>query len=355
MAFPIGAAIAGLGSVIGGLFSSKGSSSAAQAQLQAARETNQMNYQIAQENNAFNEKMWNKQNEYNTPAAQRARLEQAGLNPYLMLDGSSTGNASSSVTADTSGTQVAPDVGSTIASGYQALGNTVSSAASQIAQMVYNNQLQQANVNKTNAEARSSALDAQYKELQNSFATANFLADLKTKENQNKISEQEYEFLKNSMEDRLQSAHFDWQLKGEQSGYYNQLAGITAIQAKIQDENLKWLPKEKSANLAATLQNTLTAASQMHLNEKQARLMVANTALTWANEHGVKLDNYVKDSVSDLSIGLVENQYGKGYAESEQYRRGLNLPLQSQLAASLASKAYPNKQKKRHARTISRP
>ena len=45
---------------------------------------------------------------------QRARLEAAGLNPYLMLDGGSAGIAESAPTADTSGTQVAPDIGSTM-------------------------------------------------------------------------------------------------------------------------------------------------------------------------------------------------------------------------------------------------
>ena len=129
--------ISGAGSLIGGLFSSSGSHYAARKQLQAVRETNQMNYQIAQDNNAFNERMWNMQNEYNSPTAQRARLEAAGINPYLMLDGSSTGVAQSSPTADTSGTQVAPDVGSTIAGGYQSMGNSIASAASQISQMAF--------------------------------------------------------------------------------------------------------------------------------------------------------------------------------------------------------------------------
>ena len=77
--------ISGAGSLIGGLFSSSGSHYAARKQLQAVRETNQTNMQIAQQNNAFNERMWNMQNEYNTPQMQRARLEAAGINPYLML------------------------------------------------------------------------------------------------------------------------------------------------------------------------------------------------------------------------------------------------------------------------------
>ena len=52
-------AIAGAGSLIGGLFSSSGSHYAARKQLQAVRETNAANLQIAQQNNEFNERMWN--------------------------------------------------------------------------------------------------------------------------------------------------------------------------------------------------------------------------------------------------------------------------------------------------------
>lgn len=39
--------------------------------------------------------MWNKTNEYNTASNQRARLEEAGLNPYLMMDGGDAGSAQS--------------------------------------------------------------------------------------------------------------------------------------------------------------------------------------------------------------------------------------------------------------------
>lgn len=39
--------------------------------------------------------MWNKTNEYNSPSAQRERLESAGLNPYMMMNGGSAGVATS--------------------------------------------------------------------------------------------------------------------------------------------------------------------------------------------------------------------------------------------------------------------
>lgn len=330
------AAIAGAGSLIGGLFSSHGSRDAARYQLQAARETNQTNRDIAEQNNKFNERMWNMQNEYNSPVMQRARLEAAGLNPYLMMDGGSAGVAESSPTADTSGTQVAPDVGSIIAGGYQAMGNSISAAASQIAQMTYQNDLQQANVAKTNAEVKNADLQNQYDALRNQFAAAQFLTDLRLKQKQGDISEYEANFLRDSMQDRLDSVKFQNTLTGSQSSYYNQMSGLLDIQRQIERTNLDWLPKEKAAGLAATLQNVRTMASQMHLNFAQAKSAFATASLNYATQNGIRIDNKLKDAVFDLSVGMAENQYQKGYAEADQYRRGLNLDTKN-IAVGLAS------------------
>lgn len=305
--------IAGAGSLIGGLFSSHGSRDAARYQLQAARETNQTNRDIAEQNNKFNERMWNLQNEYNTPVMQRARLEAAGLNPYLMMDGGSAGVAESAPTADTSGTQVAPDIGSTIAGGYQAMGNSISAAASQIAQMTYQNDLQQANVNKTNAEAKNADLQNQYDSLRNDFATAQFLVDLRLKQKQGDISEYEANYLRDSMHDRLDSVKFQNTLTGSQSSYYNQMAGLTDVQRQIEQTNLDWLPQEKQAGLAATLQNIRTMVSEMGLNYAQAKNAYAMAALNYANENGVRIDNRLKDSTFDLSVKLAKNSVNTEY------------------------------------------
>lgn len=321
--------IAGAGSLIGGLFSSSGSKKAAKYQLQAVRETNQANRDIAEQNNKFNERMWNLQNEYNTPQMQRARLEAAGLNPYLMMNGGSAGIAESAPTADTSGTQVAPDIGSTIAGGYQALGSSISSAASQIAQFSYQNDLQQANVDKIKAEAQNADLQNQYDSLRNEFAAANFLVNLRLKQKQGDISGYEANYLRDSMEDRLQSAHFDWQLKGNQSSYYENLAGLTDIQRQIQQVNLDWLPREKQVGLAATLQNIRSMVSQMHLNYAQAKSAYAMAILNYAQANGVRIDNRLKDSTFDLSVGMAENKYEQGRADAAQHIFGFNLPTAS--------------------------
>lgn len=79
--------------------------------LTGVRETNEQNYKIWQEEKQHNIDMFNMENEasianwqnqfdktnaYNSPLAQRQRLEQAGLNPSMMMSNGSTGVASSS-------------------------------------------------------------------------------------------------------------------------------------------------------------------------------------------------------------------------------------------------------------------
>lgn len=346
--------ISGVGSLAGGLFSSSGSRYAARKQLQAVRETNQMNYQIAQQNNAFNERMWNMQNEYNSPTAQRARLEAAGINPYLMLDGSSTGVAQSSPTADPSGTQVVPDVGTTIAGGYQTLGSSVASAAGQIAQMVYQNDLQNANVAKTKAEVQNSDLQNQYDALRNQFAAAQFLADLRLKQYHGKISKYDAAYLRDSMHDRLDSLKFQNTVFGSQASYYNQMAGLYDVQRQIEETNLKWLPREKQVSIMVAVQNARTAASQMHLNYASAKNMIAMAALNAANEAGVRLDNKLKDTVFDLSVGMAENQYQQGYALQDQFRRGLNLSVPQYGAAVFSTASRPTPKAPRKAKKYNR-
>lgn len=319
--------IAGAGSLISGLWSSHGSRDAARYQLQAQRETNRNNLQIARENNEFNERMWNLQNEYNTPQMQRARLEAAGLNPYLMLDGGSAGVAESAPTADTSGTQVAPDVGSTIAGGYQAMGNSLSTAASQIAQMAFQNDLQKANVAKVQADAQNSDLQNQYDALRNQFAAAQFLTDLRLKQKQGDISEYEANYLRDSMSDRLDSVKFQNTLLGSQSSYYNQLAGLYDVQRQIEDTNLKWLPKEKQVAIMAAIQNARTAASQMRLNDASSRNMIALAGLNAASAAGVRIDNRLKNDIYDLSVGKAENEYEQGLWTNEKSRMGFDFPV----------------------------
>lgn len=50
-------------------------------------------WDLVENQQQFQTDMWNKNNEYNSAFAQRERLEAAGLNPYLMMNGGSAGTA----------------------------------------------------------------------------------------------------------------------------------------------------------------------------------------------------------------------------------------------------------------------
>lgn len=91
------ALISGASSLLGGMFGSASQSSANRTNLQIARETNQMQYQMFQEQNAFNERMYNQMQQYNTPAAQMQRYQEAGINPYIAAGNVQSGNAQSAL------------------------------------------------------------------------------------------------------------------------------------------------------------------------------------------------------------------------------------------------------------------
>lgn len=91
----IGSSLISAGSgLFGGLMSGIGAK-------RAAKEYNKGQMELAQYQNQWNLEQWNRQNEYNSPKAQMARYQEAGLNPALMYSQGSAGNASGTLTSAT--------------------------------------------------------------------------------------------------------------------------------------------------------------------------------------------------------------------------------------------------------------
>ena len=92
-----------LGSGLSGGMSKRAAKAYNEGQKEIAQMNNEWNAQQAAINrewqtserdaqNQWTLEQWNRENEYNSPAAQRARLEQAGYNPYMNgLDGNTAG------------------------------------------------------------------------------------------------------------------------------------------------------------------------------------------------------------------------------------------------------------------------
>lgn len=90
MAFDYGAIIGAGASMMSNLFGAASQNSA-----------NKQNVKIAQMNNEFNERMLDKVMKYNSADEQVNRFRQAGLNPYLSMQGQSAGQASGTTAAAT--------------------------------------------------------------------------------------------------------------------------------------------------------------------------------------------------------------------------------------------------------------
>ena len=120
-----GLAIAGgaglVSTIAGGIMNSNNVSSVNQSNLEAARETNTANRQMFdiqmdynkymyEDQKAYNDKLISMMNDYNKPAAQRQRFEEAGINPYFAMGNIDAGNASSQVGVNAPSAPAAPQM-----------------------------------------------------------------------------------------------------------------------------------------------------------------------------------------------------------------------------------------------------
>jgi len=94
-----------LGGVVNSIFGSKSNREINRTNMKIAQMNNEFNAAEAAKNrdfmsaereaqNDWNLEQWNREKDYNSASAQRERLEEAGLNPYLMMSGGSAGTAS---------------------------------------------------------------------------------------------------------------------------------------------------------------------------------------------------------------------------------------------------------------------
>lgn len=137
----ISSGISSLGSLVGGLFGSSSSKYAAKAQLQAVRESNQANLDLAKYQNEWNVAQWNRENAYNTPAMQRQRYEDAGINPYFALGNIQSGNAEGLMSADMANQQ--PVTSPLQGQSGQILGESISNAAQSGVNAYFGSKIQQ--------------------------------------------------------------------------------------------------------------------------------------------------------------------------------------------------------------------
>lgn len=301
------ALISGASSLLGGMFGSSSQSSANRTNLQIARETNQMQYQMFQEQNAFNERMYNQMQQYNTPAAQMQRYQEAGINPYIAAGNVQSGNAQSALQSaqplPLHAAQVMPvdafkdtfsQIGNVI-SQYAQNDLALSQAQKNRAESNWIDRLNGAQFNKLSAETNNlyqqgSLLGLDYKLKNDTLGNYIKLSDLSVL-NAEKTNEQ--------LDVITQSARLENALKninlGIQSKYGERMFVATLSKTLAESFATNASVRQRDAQIAIDKQNANTNAKNAQTNAAvggaQINSLIQQAIKTAEETTGIKIDN----------------------------------------------------------------
>lgn len=274
---------------------------------QNVRETNQMNYKINQMNNQFNElmaiqqrnwqeNMWKKENAYNTASAQRQRLEEAGLNPYMMMNGGSAGVAQSPGTG-ASASSSGPAVMQPFHADYSGIQQAIGS--------VFQSQVQQAQVSQL--QGQKNLADAQAMQ-----ALSNV--------DWSKMTEETRDYLKATGLARARLGYSKEMQELDNMSFAGRLlqAQGTAqlLDAEAKTILNKYLDQQQQADLNVKASEYYNQMSHGHLNYAQAKKAIAEEVLTYARAKGQRINNKVAEATAD-SLIRASNASNNSTAEFE--------------------------------------
>lgn len=285
-----------LGSIIGAVGSLFGSSKNASS----VRDTNRTNLQIAQMNNEFNERMlqkqmdyntemWNKQNEYNTASNQRARLEAAGLNPYMMMNGGSAGTAQSAQGVNpptaTPVTMQAPQYDLSTPSGFLQQAIELQSMKSQ-----------------RDADANLKSRQAEQIHLENQYKAADMVSQIyqRMEETKNTKERTAYQKILNDFAPSMFSS--DVEVKQRTAQNLKASAELldaerimTLVNIELQKRNLYWIDQRNAAEISSILANR-------DLSRAQASAAVQSVVESQARVRGINISNDVAERTADAIV-----------------------------------------------------
>lgn len=327
---------------------------AARLQYKATQETNAQNLQLAQETNALNYKMfkeqqqydtdmWNAQNVYNSAEQQRARLESAGLNPYLMMNGGSAGVADSAHSASPIAAQAAhmdtPNIGDLYLQGKQQALNTlnnITGAINQFTSNITNARVADAQIDQIRTlnygyfidnlnKQRGYDVDFGYK----SSLTKNLNQDTKLKyqntifaKNNARLAGLQSDFFEKDMQNKLLNS----QLTNDslKQSITESQARQTLINLDIEAKHIlnKYLEPNQIADLALK-------SAQINLTNADIKTKYAQTRYLVAQAYGVSLNNKIVEKTTDSLIASLNAQNQDNVNYYSQPINNVGLPYQN--------------------------
>ena len=302
----LGAAISGgaslLGGVVGGLFNKSAQKRANATNLQIARETNAQNYRIFQEQQQFNENQFNRWLDYSTPAAQRQRYEDAGINPYMAVGQLQNGTPSSALTSATSapmqGAQVQPVQGLG-----DALQNSIERAAGVFSSLISST----ADAGLKGSQKTGTDIDNKTRGRQNEANVQKTNAETGKTGAETRRTEQESSFWDSTLEQRKELMNISVDTAKKQKELLDQQVFQAQLQNSMSNIDLGIASKYKEvmfkqnlANLVAqefaTYENVAQGWSHVYI-EKQNANTNAKNAQTNAAVGAAQIQNFVANAI----------------------------------------------------------
>lgn len=288
------------GNVLSNIFGSSNQSNANQANYRIAQMNNQFNERMLEKQMMYNDEMWNKQNAYNDPSAQRARLEAAGINPYLaMQGGNSAGTASGAM-----------GVNPPTAQGVQMQAykpNLDMSGFNQAMQMLYQKR-------QVDATTQGQVLQNERQWIDNMFAMQEHLnnlahsaIDYKTKQKMMNIYERQYV-----------NMGYEGELAMAQRRYYDRTSEGIELEntyRSIRNENAPEMFKLQISQMANDI---LYKKAQTKMTETQTKHELEKMIETQARTAGLKISN--KQAAAMASDIIRTARYNANKAFEEAYR-----------------------------------
>ena len=304
-----------LSSIAGGLFGIGSSALQNSQNRQNVRETNQMNYKINQMNNQFNERMamqqrnfqermWHQENLYNTPSAQRQRLQEAGLNPYLMMDGGSAGTAQS-VGSGASASSSGPAVMQPFQADYSGIGSSIGNIFRYELMQSEKSQLQGAK-QLSDAKAMETLSNIDWGKLTDE--TRDYLKSTGLARAQLGYAKEQQEVDNMAMTGLImRSQHSGMLLDNEAKGILN-----------------KYLDQQQQLDLNVKAADYYQRMSAGYLSYAEAKKAIAEEALAAARARGQIISNKVASRIaeSQIAANIAANQSSAAY-HNEELRLGL--------------------------------
>ena len=251
-----GALISGGASLLGGLWSNHSNAGQTKAQRKWAAEQNQMDRE-------WQQYMTDYVNEYNTPANQRARLEAAGLNPYMMMENGNTGSAVAASGAQHSAAPSAIPMQNPFPSNF--------------ADALMRSALIDAQKDNLNAQTQKYGAEAQYSQLKGWADIISTLSDSKLKSVQALGKELENNLLRDTYAAKVENANLV--NRSIDSGIQQNFANTALLQA-----NTAFRKKELERYDERFKQEMSLMVSQCFANRASANASYAQALLFSANE-----------------------------------------------------------------------